>query len=115
MDSVIQGLNRGAFRRSVLTETYKNVGRVADLSLLLTAIERVMPRPAVVFIEGTELSDEVKAVLEERSLHSGRDDLWGTSDDQVLLKAYDVGSDVWLSSELPAATVERFQQIAGAV
>jgi hypothetical protein len=120
-----------------------------------------MPRPAVVFLEGTRLSDEVKTFLEERSLPSGRDDLWGPmwprpsgfhipvtdanmsdlrqlvstraqpeephpfdeicdhvvvySDQHVLLGAYDFGSDVWLSRELPVATVELFQEIASAV
>ena len=160
VDSVMQAWG-APFLPPVLTEAHENVGRVTELSLLLTAIERAMPRPAVIFIEGTRLSDEVKTYLEERSLPSGRDDLWGTlwprpsgfhipvtdenlidlrqlvsrharpedpypfgeicdhvvvyCDDLVLLGAYDVGSDVWLSRELPTATVELFREAAGAV
>jgi hypothetical protein len=162
LDSVMRGLTAGAFHGSVLTErAHENVGRVTDLSLLLTAIEQVVPRPAVAFIEGTRISDEVRTLLDERSIPSGRDDLWGTAwprpegfhlpltdenmrdlrqlvsshtrpedpypfagicdhvvvdrDHEIVLAAYDVGSDVWLSRDLPAGTVELFQEVAGAI
>jgi hypothetical protein len=158
--SVMSALSAGEYEPSVTGRALDSVGRVTDLSLLLTAIEQVVPRPAVVYIEGVRISAEVRAFLDERSVPAGRDDLWGTAwprpeafhlsltdqnmrdlrqlvssharpedpypfaavcahvvvyrDDEIVLAAYDVGSDVLLSGDVPAGIVERFQEIAGA-
>jgi hypothetical protein len=159
--SVMQALADGAFGGPVLSfERHTRVGHVTDLASLLVAIEQTLPRPAVMFIEGTRIAPEVETLLESRSVRGTRDDLWGTSwpvpdgfhlpvsdenlrdlrdlverhaapeepypfsaicdhvvvysGDVVLMGAYDVGSEVWLSSDLPAETIELFRVAAGA-
>jgi hypothetical protein len=159
VDSVMRAMDE--FPGPAVSEhRHHSVGRVADLCLLLSAIERLLPRPAVIFIEGTKIAGEVKTFLDEHSIASGRDDLWGTAwprpegfhilvtdenlrglrhlvstqvrpeepypygaicnhvvvyrDNEILLTAYDVGSEVWLSDDLPAGTAERFREVVDA-
>jgi hypothetical protein len=159
VDSVLRGVSAGAFGPPAVTaDSHQNAGRVTDLWHLLAAIQHVLPRPAVVYLEGTNIDDEVRTFLDERSIPPGRDDLWVTTwprpegfhvplndanmddlcrlvksqtrawrpfpfggicnhvvvyrGDDILLAAYDVGSEVTLSRDLPTATVERFQQVA---
>jgi hypothetical protein len=77
--SVMRALMSGAFDAATdQNAELQAAGRVAALSSLLAAIAETMPRPSVMFIEGTTIADEVKNDLGDRSVEPGRDDLWGT-------------------------------------
>jgi hypothetical protein len=72
----LAGERFGAVTRSAAT--LQNVGRVSDLDSLLAGIEHVLPRCAVMFIEGTSITPDSRKILAERSIEPERDDLWGT-------------------------------------
>ena len=145
----MRALADGAFASAQDPVPLQRAGHVSDLGSLLGGIAKALPRPSVMFVEGTTIAPEVMALLEECSTDPGRDDLWGTvwprsdgfhipvtdenvralaalaerhatpelcdhvtvySGDRILLLAHDVGSDVWLSSDLAPGVVERFRE-----
>ena len=72
----LSGAGFGAVAKSA--GTLERIGRVSSLESLLAAIGQALPRPAVMFIEGTSIADPAKESLAERSIEPERDDLWGT-------------------------------------
>ena len=56
----------------------ERVGAVGTLASLLAGIDQALPRPAVMFIEGTSIASEPRVFLDRRSIEPEPDDLWGT-------------------------------------
>ena len=79
VESVMRALGAGAFDTVAQGGSpLEKAGRVSDLSLLLAGIDQALPRPAMLFVEGTSIAPDVKKLLDGRSVQPGRDDLWGT-------------------------------------
>jgi hypothetical protein len=58
--------------------TLESVGVVSTLEALLAGIGEALPRPAVMFIEGTAIAPAAREHLDQRAIEPERDDLWGT-------------------------------------
>jgi hypothetical protein len=72
----IAGAGFGAVAKSA--GTLESVGVVSSLPDLLAGIEHALPRPAVMFIEGTSIAGPPRELLDQRAIDPERDDLWGT-------------------------------------
>jgi hypothetical protein len=72
----IAGAGFGAVAKSA--GTLEVVGAVASLKALLAGIAEALPRPAVMFIEGTSIAQPARELLDRRAVDPERDDLWGT-------------------------------------
>ena len=56
-----------------------DIGYVGDLHRLLAAIEATMPEEAVLYVEGTSISDDIKAFLDANRANEAREVERGTA------------------------------------